>query len=120
MVEDAFVDTKRKPVDECDLWAIVSLPGSVFSGAGAAVKTNLLYFTARRKQARVEMQPHVVEAERLKAMVLSLKEKLKTLKKTVAKTDAIEALEAPIEENERSARDSQSKADAIGAIVFDL
>ena len=28
---DAFVETKRKLVDECDLWAIVSLPGGVFS-----------------------------------------------------------------------------------------
>jgi type I restriction-modification system DNA methylase subunit len=27
----AFVETKRKLLDECDLWAIVSLPGGVFS-----------------------------------------------------------------------------------------
>lgn len=39
--ESAFVETKRKLVDECDLWAIVSLPGGVFSTAGAGVKTNL-------------------------------------------------------------------------------
>jgi type I restriction-modification system DNA methylase subunit len=32
--ESAFVETKRKLVDECDLWAIVSLPGGVFSTAG--------------------------------------------------------------------------------------
>ncbi len=38
--EGAFVETKRKLVDECDLWAIISLPGGVFSGAGAGVKTN--------------------------------------------------------------------------------
>jgi type I restriction enzyme M protein len=43
--ESAFVETKRKLVDECDLWAIVSLPGGVFSTAGAGVKTNLLFFT---------------------------------------------------------------------------
>jgi type I restriction enzyme M protein len=41
--EDAFVKTKRKLTDECDLWCILSLPGGVFSGAG--VKTNLLFFT---------------------------------------------------------------------------
>ena len=29
--EDAFVKTKRKLTDECDLWCILSLPGGVFS-----------------------------------------------------------------------------------------
>lgn len=43
--ESAFVETKRKLLDECELWAIVSLPGGVFSTAGAGVKTNLLFFT---------------------------------------------------------------------------
>lgn len=43
--ESAFVETKRKLVEDCNLWAIVCLPGGVFSGAGAAVKTNLLFFT---------------------------------------------------------------------------
>jgi len=43
--ETAFVETKRKLVDDCALWAIVSLPGGVFSTAGAGVKTNLLFFT---------------------------------------------------------------------------
>ena len=33
---------------------------------------------------------------------------------------AIEPLEAQIKEQEKAARDSQSKADAIGATVFDL
>jgi type I restriction enzyme M protein len=51
--ESAFVDTKRKLVDECDLWAILSLPGGVFSTAGAGVKTNLLYFTKGRKTERI-------------------------------------------------------------------
>ena len=37
--------TKRKLLDECDLWCIVSLPGGVFTAAGAGVKTNLLFFT---------------------------------------------------------------------------
>lgn len=43
--EDAFVKTKRKLTDECELWCILSLPGGVFSAAGAGVKTNLLFFT---------------------------------------------------------------------------
>ncbi|MFJ1253846.1 N-6 DNA methylase [Cupriavidus sp. CuC1] len=51
--ESAFVDTKRKLVDECDLWAVVSLPGGVFSTAGAGVKTNLLFFTKGRKTEQI-------------------------------------------------------------------
>ncbi len=47
--ESSFVETKRKLVDECELWAIVSLPGGVFSTAGAGVKTNLLFFTKGKK-----------------------------------------------------------------------
>jgi type I restriction enzyme M protein len=43
--ERAFVQTKRKLLDECNLWCIVSLPGGVFTAAGAGVKTNLLFFT---------------------------------------------------------------------------
>ena len=43
--ESAFVETKRKLVDECDLWCVVSLPGGVFTAVGASVKTNLLFFT---------------------------------------------------------------------------
>jgi type I restriction enzyme M protein len=42
--ETAFVQTKRKLLDDCDLWCIVSLPGGVFTAAGAGVKTNLLFF----------------------------------------------------------------------------
>jgi type I restriction enzyme M protein len=42
--ETAFVQTKRKLLDDCDLWLIVSLPPGVFSSAGAGVKTNLLFF----------------------------------------------------------------------------
>ena len=47
--QSAFVETKRKLVDECALWGIVSMPGGVFSTAGAGVKTNLLFFTKGRK-----------------------------------------------------------------------
>lgn len=43
--QDAFVKTKRKLLDDCDLWCIVSLPVGVFTAAGAGVKTNLLFFS---------------------------------------------------------------------------
>jgi type I restriction enzyme M protein len=46
--ETAFVETKRKLLEECDLYCIVSLPGGVFSSAGAGVKTNLVFFTKGR------------------------------------------------------------------------
>lgn len=51
--ESAFVETKRKLTDECNLWAIVSLPGGVFSTAGAGVKTNLLFFTKGKKTEHI-------------------------------------------------------------------
>jgi type I restriction enzyme M protein len=77
-------------------------------------------FGARRRQAREAMQPHLDRAERLKSEIVSFKEELKALRKTNANTDAIEALESKIKEQERAARESQSKADEIGAAVFDL
>jgi len=46
--ETAFVQTKRKLLEECDVWCIVSLAGGVFSSAGAGVKTNLMFFTKGR------------------------------------------------------------------------
>lgn len=206
--ESAFVETKRKLVDECDLWCIISLPGGVFSTAGAGVKTNLLFFTkgrktskiwyydlshikvgkktpltlahfgfgkdgevlddnllpatltegwsddegnqgkpfpsyarlaatrgtaaaesryswtidftARREQAKKEMQPFFDESARLRGEVVVFKEKLKALKKTTADKTELEALEQNIRESEKSARDAQAKADAIDAAVFDL
>lgn len=42
--ERAFVQTKQKLLEECDLHCIVSLPGGVFTSAGSGVKTNLLFF----------------------------------------------------------------------------
>ncbi len=51
--ESAFVETKRKLTEECALWAIVSLPGGVFSTAGAGVKTNLLFFTKGQRTERI-------------------------------------------------------------------
>lgn len=206
--EDAFAETKRKLVDECDLWAIVSLPGGVFVGAGSAgIRTNLVFFTkgrkttkiwyydlthlkvgkktpmtlahfgfgkngevlddadlpavltepwaedenstgefpsfarllpargtpaaesryswtvdfaARRKQAREDMKPHTDEAARLKAEVVSVKEKLKALKAANPKDKKIEDLQTKIGEQEKAARDSEAKASAIDAAVFDL
>ena len=41
---EAFVQVKRKLLEECDVYCIVSLPGGVFSSAGAGVKTNLVFF----------------------------------------------------------------------------
>lgn len=206
--ESAFVETKRKLVDECELWAIVSLPGGVFSTAGAGVKTNLLFFTkgrktgkiwyydlthvkvgkktpltlahfgfapdgsvledkqlpanltadwreeedskvkpfpsyakmlksrgkakgesryswmvdfaARRAKAREEMQPLLDEAAAIKATVVELKERLKRLKKEKAGKEAIAALNAEIKEQDKAARDLESKAADIDAAVFDL
>jgi len=43
--ETAFFQTKRKLLNECELWCIVSLSPKVFVNAGAASKTNLLFFT---------------------------------------------------------------------------
>lgn len=51
--EEAFVKTKRKLTDECDLWCIVSLPGGAFTGSGAGVKTNLVFFTRGRKTENI-------------------------------------------------------------------
>ena len=51
--ERAFVQTKRKLLDECDLWCIVSLPSGVFTQAGAGVKTNLLFFTKGKSAEKV-------------------------------------------------------------------
>jgi hypothetical protein len=46
--ETAFVQTKRKLLDDCDLWCIVSLPPGTFVNAGAGVKAIPLFFTKRR------------------------------------------------------------------------
>lgn len=42
--ENAFVQTKRKLLDECDVYCVVSLPQNVFVDAGANNKTNLMFF----------------------------------------------------------------------------
>jgi type I restriction enzyme M protein len=51
--ETAFVQTKRKLLDECDLYCIVSLPGGAFVNAGAGVKTNLLFFTKGKHTEKI-------------------------------------------------------------------
>ncbi len=43
--ETAFLQTKKKLLDDCNVWSIVSLPAGVFVAAGASVKTNLVFFT---------------------------------------------------------------------------
>ena len=53
MNQNAFVQTKRKLLDECDLWCIVSLPAGAFVNAGAGEKTNLLFFTKGKPTERV-------------------------------------------------------------------
>ena len=51
--EEAFIRTKRKLLEECELWCVISLPGGAFSGAGAGVKTNLLFFTKGRPTEKI-------------------------------------------------------------------
>jgi type I restriction enzyme M protein len=51
--ETAFVQIKRKLLDDCDLWCIVSLPSGVFTSAGAGVKTNLLFFTKGKPTEKI-------------------------------------------------------------------
>lgn len=51
--EQAFTQTKRHLLEECNLWCVVSLPGGVFTKAGAGVKTNLLFFTKGEPTKRI-------------------------------------------------------------------
>lgn len=51
--EGAFVGAKRKLLDSCELMAIVSLPAGAFVGAGAGVKTNLLFFEKGKPTEKV-------------------------------------------------------------------
>ena len=51
--ETAFVQTKCKLLDDADVWCIVSLPGGVFTSAGAGVKTNLVFFTKGNPTERI-------------------------------------------------------------------
>jgi type I restriction enzyme M protein len=49
----AYVQTKRKLLNECNLYCIVSLPGGVFVNAGAGVKTDLFFFTKSKSTEKV-------------------------------------------------------------------
>ena len=51
--ESAFVQTKRKLLNDCDVSCIVSLPGGVFTAAGAGVKTNLVFFEKGKPTERI-------------------------------------------------------------------
>ncbi len=51
--EDAYVKTKRKLLDTCDLWCVLSLPGGVFTAAGAGVKTSLLFFSKGKPTEKI-------------------------------------------------------------------
>ncbi len=51
--EAAFVQTKRKLLDDCDVWCIVSLPPGVFTSAGAGVKTNIVFFTKGKSTEKI-------------------------------------------------------------------
>lgn len=42
--ESAFVQSKRKLLEECDVYCIVSLAPGVFTTSGSGVKTNILFF----------------------------------------------------------------------------
>jgi type I restriction enzyme M protein len=66
------------------------------------------------------MEPYIAEAERARAEVVSLKEKLKALKSANPKDKKIEVLETKIWEQEKAASEAKSAADAIDAAVFDV
>ena len=70
----AFVQTKRKLLDECDLHCIISLAPGVFTSAGSSVKSNLLFFNKGAPTERIwyyELTPR--ERERFtKTMPLTL------------------------------------------------
>ena len=51
--QDAFVKTKRRLLDTCDLWCVLSLPGGVFTATGAGVKTNVLFFTKGKATEKI-------------------------------------------------------------------
>jgi len=51
--ETAFVQTKRKLLDECNVYCIVSLPQGIFTAAGAGVKANILFFEKGSKTEKI-------------------------------------------------------------------
>lgn len=53
VTEEAFVKTKKKLVEDCELFAIVVLPPGVFINAGAGVKTDLLFFNRGKPTEKI-------------------------------------------------------------------
>ncbi|MCL2252804.1 MAG: SAM-dependent methyltransferase, partial [Treponema sp.] len=51
--ENAFVQTKRKLLEECNVYCIVSLPQGVFTAAGAGVKANIIFFEKGSKTNKI-------------------------------------------------------------------
>jgi type I restriction enzyme M protein len=51
--ETAFIQTKRKLLDDCDVYCIVSLPSGVFTAAGAGVKANILFFNKGKPTEKI-------------------------------------------------------------------
>ncbi|HUV02090.1 MAG TPA: N-6 DNA methylase [Desulfobacteria bacterium] len=49
----AYRQTKRKLLNECNLWCVISLPPGVFVNAGSGSKTDLLFFTKGEQTERV-------------------------------------------------------------------
>jgi len=49
----AYRQTKRKLLNECNLFCIISLPNGVFVNAGAGVKTDLLFFTKGKPTEKI-------------------------------------------------------------------
>ncbi len=75
---------------------------------------------AQETKAREDMAPHLAEVEKQKAEVVSLKDKLSALRKSGAAEEKLTACRESIAVAEKAARDSQAKADAIDAAVYDL
>jgi type I restriction enzyme M protein len=51
--DTAFVQTKRRLLETCDLWCIVSLPIGAFINAGASIKTDIFFFTKGKPTERI-------------------------------------------------------------------
>ncbi len=49
----AYQQTKRKLLNDCNLWCVISLPQGVFVNAGSGSKTDLLFFTKGKPTERV-------------------------------------------------------------------
>jgi type I restriction enzyme M protein len=51
--DSAFAQTKRKLIETCNIWCIVSLPIGTFINAGASIKTDILFFTKGQPTERI-------------------------------------------------------------------